>query len=473
MRDSSNAALAMQEGVALLVRAGVPAESADGFLKASPRLEGDFQQDIEAFSRYWRTGSELRAKLPAKPARNADEAAACDLILSEGRKARERFLAAHVEGLYRKLTNNFSRFVRVEKLVYDAAAAAPGLVPTAQAVAQEAAQSLKGKDGLEIDQGIFLSHVFAHSPSGRHLCHAMLLPRPGTAERLAHFVKHGSIDLGAAAVSRLGRASVVEMRHPRFLNALDDTTLDAIEAAVDLAILDPATGVAVLRGGFVDPPKYAGRRVFSAGINLTHLYRGQISYLFYFKHILGFENKILRGLARPELPPDETVGSTSEKPWIAAVDAFAIGGGCQHLLVMDYVLAASDAYLTLPARKEGIIPGAANMRMPRFTGDRIARQAVMYGRRLECDSPEGRLICDEIASPENMDRTLAGVIEGLTSAGVVSAVANRRQFRVVQEPIDVFLSYLAVYGREQAYCHFSPALIANLEQHWDAQNRRL
>jgi enoyl-CoA hydratase/carnithine racemase len=473
MRDSPPAVLAMQDGCGLLVRAGLPVELAAAFLDSSPRPQGDFQQDVAGFSKYWRTGTELRAKLPAKSARNADEAAACELILREERNARERFLTAHVGSLYRKLTKDCSRFVRVEELVYDAAAAVPGLVPTAQAVGQEAGEPLRGKDGLEIDQGILLSHVFAHASSGRHLCHAMLLPRPETPERLAHFVAHGSIDLGAAAVSRIGRASVVEMRHPRFLNALDDTTLDAIEAAVELAILDPATGVAVLRGGYVDHPKYAGRRVFSAGINLTHLYRGQISYLFYFKHILGFENKIFRGLAQPGLPPDEAVGSTAEKPWIAAVDAFAIGGGCQHLLVMDYVLAASDAYLTLPARKEGIIPGAANMRLPRFTGDRIARQAIMYGRRLECDSPEGRLICDEIASPDNMDRALAGVIEGLTSSGVVSAVANRRQFRVMQEPIDVFLSYLAVYGREQAYCHFSPALIANLEQHWDAQNRGL
>ncbi len=56
--------------------------------------------------------------------------------------------------------------------------------------------------------------------------------------------------------------------------------------------------------------------------------------------------------------------------------------------------------MTLPARKEGIIPGAANLRLTRFTGDRIARQAIMYGRRLDCDSPEGRLICDEIAPPD-------------------------------------------------------------------------
>jgi (3,5-dihydroxyphenyl)acetyl-CoA 1,2-dioxygenase len=454
---------------ASLARAGIAAGAAAVFLESRPRVGGDFAADCAAFSGYWRQAAALRATLPAKLARNADQAAACDLIQGEEREAREAFLARHVETLYRKLTGG--RFVRAEDLVYEAATAVPGLVPAAADARHEATQPLKAKDGLEIDQGILLSHIFANATCGRHLCHAMLLPRPETRERLAELVAHGAVDFGAAAVSRLGRASLVEMKHPRFLNALDDTTLDAIEAAVDLAILDPAAGVAVLRGGFVDHPRYA--RVFSSGINLTRLYRGEISYLFYIKHILGFENKMLRGLARPDSPPDEATGSTTEKPWIAAVDTFAIGGGCQHLLVMDYVLAASDAYMTLPARKEGIIPGAANMRLPRFTGDRIARQAIMYGRRLDCDSADGRLICDEVVPPQDMDGALARVIDGMTNSGVVSAVANRRGFRVVQEPLDTFLAYLAVYAREQAYCHFSPALIDNLERYWDARNRNL
>jgi thioesterase DpgC len=458
-----------RDDAARLARAGIASAATEAFVKSRPRVGGDFDTDCAAFSGYWRQAAALRATLPAKRARNADQAAACDLILRQEREAREGFLARHVETLYRKLTGDCSRFVRAEDLVYEAASAVPGLVPTAAEVRWEATHPLKGKDGLEIDQGILLSHIFAHAACGRHLCHAMLLPRPDSAERLADLTAHGAVDFGAAAVSRLGRASLVEMKHPRFLNALDDTTLDAIEAAVDLAILDPANAIAVLRGGFVDHPKYA--RVFSSGINLTRLYRGEISYLFYIKHILGFENKMLRGLARPDCPPDEATGSTTEKPWIAAVDAFAIGGGCQHLLVMDYVLAASDAYMTLPARKEGIIPGAANMRLPRFTGDRIAREAIMYGRRLDCDSPEGRLICDEIVPPQDMDNALARVIDGMTSSGVVSAVANRRGFRVVQEPLDTFLAYLAVYAREQAYCHFSPALIDNLERYWDARNR--
>jgi len=62
--------------------------------------------------------------------------------------------------------------------------------------------------------------------------------------------------------------------------------------------------------------------------------------------------------------------------------------------------------------------------------------------------------------------------QGLTSSGAVSAVGNRRAFRIGEEPFDAFRSYFAIYAREQAYCHFSPALIANLERHWNAQSRR-
>ena len=95
----------------------------------------------------------------------------------------------------------------------------------------------------------------------------------------------------------------------------------------------------------------------------------------------------------------------------------------------------------------------------------------MYDRRIDCNSPEGRLICDEVVSPENVDTALAEVTSRLTSSGVVSVAGNRRAFRVVQEPLDMFRSYMAVYAREQAYCHFSPALISNLEQFWNAAQR--
>ena len=153
------------------------------------------------------------------------------------------------------------------------------------------------------------------------------------------------------------------------------------------------------------------------------------------------------------------------------VEGFAIGGACQILLTVDYVLAEAGAFMSLPARKEGIIPGMANLRMPRFTGDRIARQAIQYERKLLCDSPEGRLICDEVAPPEGMDAAIDRVIDDLTNAGAVSAVGNRRALRIGEEPFDLFRAYASAYARDQAYCCFSPALIANLERNWNAHNR--
>ena len=82
------------------------------------------------------------------------------------------------------------------------------------------------------------------------------------------------------------------------------------------------------------------------------------------------------------------------------------------------------------------------------------------------------MICDEIVAPERMDSSMENIIERLTSSGVVSAAGNRRAFRIAQEPLDTFRRYMSVYAREQAYCHFSPALISNLEKNWNAASRK-
>jgi thioesterase DpgC len=439
---------------------------------AAPTAGADFDADGAVFSAFWREGAALLDRLPAKPRRDKADQAAARAILETAREARGRFLQAHVDRVYARLTRDLSKFVRVEALTYAAAALVPGLVPTRAEVAREAALLQKDKDGLEIDQGIFLNHVLAHPTAGLHLCHAMLLAREESLERLPHFLAEGEIDLGTAAAFRRGRAAHAEWRNPRALNAEDETTCDNVEIAVDLCLLDPESEICVLRGGSVDHPKHAGRRVFGSGINLTHLYHGRISLLWYPKRELGAINKIFRGLARAKVSPEEVLGETIEKPWIGAVDGFAIGGACQFLLATDYIVAARDAYLTLPARKEGIVPGAANLRLSRFTGDRIARQMIQYGHRLECDSEAGRLICDEVVEPGQVDATVQGVVEGFLDSGLVGAAANRRAFRIGQEPLDLFRRYVAFYAKAQAYCHFSPQLIDNLERFWQASERR-
>jgi (3,5-dihydroxyphenyl)acetyl-CoA 1,2-dioxygenase len=452
-------------------RAGLPRELVAAWLDSDDAPGAEFGRDCDKFSRRWAMGAQLLARLPVKPERSDAQAAAAVAIMARDRAAREAFLGAHVEAVYRRLTADFTRFKRVEELVDDVTAAVPGLVPDRAQLARENALPQKDKDGFEIDQGLFVSRLLGNRQCGMHLCHAMLLPRAEAAEHSRRFRQSGKIEFAGATLERKGKAAQVTMRNLRYLNAEDESTLDGLELAIDVATLDAATDIAILRGDVVEHTKYRGRRLFSAGINLTHLYQGKIAYLWYIRRDMGLVNKLFRGVAQHDASPDELIGATTEKPWIGVVEGFAIGGGCQLLLALDYVLAASDAYMTLPARKEGIIPGAANLRLWRFTGDRIARQAILYGRRLDCDTPEGRLICDEIAPASDIDAALERVVDGFTSSGVVSAAGNRRAIRVAQEPLDLFRRYMAVYAREQAFCHFSPALIANLERNWNAHNR--
>ena len=370
-----------------------------------------------------------------------------------------------VEALYDELTDRCTRPVRLEELVYEAAERVPGLVPTRAEMEAERARKLADKEGLELAQGLLIAEFLQVPRTGRHLVESMLHPTPLALDHFDELRSGGTVDLGHARVTRHGRAGVLELCNPRHLNAEDGDTLAETEAAVDLVLLDPGIEVGVFRGGVVDHPRYAGERIFGSGINLTHLYLGRIDFLFFVVRDLGYVNKIYRGLAGG--------ARAVEKLWIAAIDRYAIGGACQLTHVVDHVIAARGSRLYLPARKEGIIPGASNLRLPRFVGDRAARQAILSGREWTAGDPDADLICDEVVDAGEIDAAIDSRIEALTSSGLVNAAANRAAIRVGEEPVDLFRQYMATYAREQAYCHLSPALVHNLEQHWDADRRRL
>ena len=444
----------------------------DSVVSMPAAVSGDFAADVARFSAYWREVESRLARLPAKPKRDAVAHDSAEVLKQSAREARFAFLRVHARALYGKLTDGRRKFVRIERLVYDAAETVPGLAPTRAEVAAEAELRQSEKEGREIDQGILANQFLADPECGTHLCHAMLLPREESPDALAKFLRDGRLDLGTARVERQGKAAVLLLSNRRFLNSEDNSTQPMTEIGADVCILDPQSQVAVLRGDVVPDGKYAGKRVYNAGINLTHLYYGKIPFLWFLIRDLGFVNKMFRGLARPDVSPDEVSGDSIEKLWISAVETFAIGGGCQILLATDFNIASRDAYLTLPARKEGIIPAMANLRLARFVGDRLARQAIMYERRIECDSEVGRMICDEVVASEEIDETITKVIDRLTGSGAVGAIGNRRALRLSAEPFDMFRRYAALYAREQAYCHFSPALISNLEHYWNAASRR-
>jgi thioesterase DpgC len=236
------------------------------------------------------------------------------------------------------------------------------------------------------------------------------------------------------------------MCRPDCLNAEDEQQVDDMETAVDLALLDPAVRVGLVRGGVMSHPRYRGRRVFSAGINLKKLSAGEIPLVgFLLRRELGYLHKLRRGIRHED--PDRWFSPYLDKPWLGAVDTFAIGGGTQLVLLFDYVVASSDAYFSLPAAREGIIPGVANLRFTRIAGARLARQVILQGRRIWAKEPEARLLVDEVVEPDEMD---AAVERGLARLDGPAVATNRRMVNLAEESLSEFRGYVAEFALQQA-----------------------
>ncbi len=437
-----------------------------------PVFGGSLARDVDAASEYV---TEVNARLTAgRAAGGSEPRAEMAALKADARGVKEKFFRRHALAIYDEATGQGARFLRVSELLMTAAARYPALLPTREQIdAERALMQQSAKEGRELDQGIFLGQVLADERCGMHLIHAMLKPKREALDRIAEFRKTGFVDLGEAKVERQGKVGHVTLTNPKFLNAEDDRATAALETAVDLVLLDDAIEVGVLRGGTVQHPKYKDRRIFNAGINLTHLYYGQISFCnFMLERELGLLHKIFRGHWRSE-SYDEQYEDYVEKPWIAAVEAFAIGGGCQLLCVMDRVLAETGSYFNLPASKEGFIPGGANMRLPRLVGIKLAREGIYYERVFHADTPEGRMICDEVVAGSEMNAAIERNAVQLVCAGMTSAVSNRRALRVAEEPLTIFRRYYATYAREQSRCMYDPKLIENLEQSWKPGTRRM
>lgn len=487
------ASIAAPDRLPRLLAAGLPREASQDFLATlaawesatdlhamppgAPRLPS-LEADTAIVQAIGTQGRALLGKLPLRSKRDATQKDAGFALVHLVAGADWRFFRRNAVTLYRGITDEGRRSLRVGELAWEAAARVPGILPSEAELAEEGKLMQQDKDGLEIAQGIFFSHVLGDRRAGSHLIRAMMRPMPESLARLAEFRRTGKADLGTVRVEVEGQTGYVYLHNERYLNSEDDTTVGPLETAIDLVLLHPEVRMGVLRGSVVDHPKHKGKRIFCSGINLTRIYQGKQSYLSFLYRQLGMHGKLYRGI----LPANEVDGldapldepeQTHEKLWVAVVETFAIGGGCQLLLVVDYVIAESGAYFSLPARKEGIIPGASNMRLPRFVGERLAREAIMFDRIFHADTPEGRLIANQVVQPGEIDRAVRDCVANAVSSGMISAGGNRKTMRMQAEPLELFRSYMTTYAVEQAFCHLSEQLVQNLERHWNAKARKL
>ena len=406
--------------------------------------QGTIESGLPSVSEAAARVEDLVASLPEPALRSPGQRAEVAAVKDAARARRVRFMDACADAVYDRLTGGRAAEPRVAELVEAAAVAFPGLVPAKEQLAAERGRPQADKEGHEIDQGIFLRALLRSPYAGPHLLDAMLRPTPRALRLLPEFARTGVVETDSVRLERRDGAAYLTMCRDDCLNAEDVRQVDDMETAVDLTLLDPDVRVGVLRGGEMSHPRYRGRRVFSAGLNLKSLHAGEISLVgFLLRRELGYIHTLIRGVRADR----EWHWPTTEKPWVAAVDGFAIGGGAQLLLAFDHVVAASDAYFSLPAAREGIVPGAANFRLGRYTGPRVSRQVILAGRRIRASEPDARLLADEVAEPEDMDAAVARSVERLRAPAVL---ANRRMLNLAEEPPEEFRRYMAEFAVQQA-----------------------
>jgi enoyl-CoA hydratase len=179
--------------------------------------------------------------------------------------------------------------------------------------------------------------------------------------------------------------AVLTIDRPDALNALDVPTLTALRDRLHELAADERTRVVVLTG--------AGEKAFAAGADI----------------------KYMSGLGPKEAKEWGALGhevgrllETMPKPTIAAVNGFALGGGCELALACDVRYAASGAKLGQPEINLGIIPGwGGTQRLARVAGIGFAKELIFTGRTVGADEALSRGLVQAVFDPgELREKTL-------------------------------------------------------------------
>ena len=180
--------------------------------------------------------------------------------------------------------------------------------------------------------------------------------------------------------------AIITINRPKVLNALNRKTLEELDAVVGEVIADPAVRAAVLTG--------AGNKAFVAGADINEL-----SVL---DPVAGrdyglFGQSVLDRIER------------APKPFLAAINGFALGGGCELAMACHLRLAAENAHLGQPEVKLGLIPGyGGTQRLARLVGKGRALQLVLSGEHIPAEEAKRiGLVNEVVPAPDLLDTAIS------------------------------------------------------------------
>lgn len=217
-----------------------------------------------------------------------------------------------------------------------------------------------------------------------------------------------------------GKIALISINRPKALNALNSDTLKELDLVIDQIAEDDDIYAVILTG--------AGEKAFVAGADITEM-KDMTTVEGRKFGILG--NKVFRKL------------ELLDKPVIAAINGFALGGGCELSLACDIRLASEKAKFGQPEVGLGITPGfGGTQRLTRVVGLGMAKELIYTANIIKADEALRIGLVNRVIEPEKLlDEAKALANQIAANAPIAVKLCKAAINRGIQSDIDTALSY--------------------------------
>ncbi len=211
-------------------------------------------------------------------------------------------------------------------------------------------------------------------------------------------------------VEQRGAVTLVTLNRPQALNALNTDVLADLSAAFGAYDRDDSQRCLVLTG--------AGEKAFAAGADIKQMYEMQAADFFLADFFAGWQTGVV----------------ATRKPWIAAVNGFALGGGCELAMMADFIYAADTAKFGQPEIKLGVAPGmGGSQRLTRAIGKAKAMEMCLTGRMMGADEAERAGLVAKVVPLASLVEETLKTAELIASMPPMAAMVNKEMVNTAYE----------------------------------------
>jgi enoyl-CoA hydratase len=231
-------------------------------------------------------------------------------------------------------------------------------------------------------------------------------------ECLALFEGAASLkDAETLLIEQRGAVTLIQLNRPQALNALSSTVQCELSAAMAAFEADDSQRCVVLTG--------AGDKAFAAGADIAEMATMEASEFFAKGYFDGWQTDI---------------AIKSRKPWIAAVNGFALGGGCELAMMADMIIASERAKFGQPEIKLGVAPAiGGTQRLTRVIGKSKAMDLCLTGRIMDAMEAEQAGLVARVLPAEGFVEAVVAIAAELAAMPRLAAMLNKEMVNVAFE----------------------------------------